>query len=110
MYGDALEEWPGHAPGAETRAALRYFYHGMITHHQAMLYNRAAIGSAALRHRLPHRRRLQVHRAEFVQEAQRTLYLDFPLCLFEAGGVSQRRVRLGRNEQFRIRGELALCR
>ena len=108
IYGDALEERPGHAPVLKSAREARYFFHGMITHHQAMLYRRSAIGD--LRFDITYRIAADFKfTAQIVQETHNILRLDFPLCLFEAGGISQQRVRLGRNEQFRIRADLALA-
>ncbi len=75
---------------------------GMFTHHQAMFYNRKILDDLAYD-------TLYLISADYdltwraLNKSKDILYLPFPICLFEAGGLSQQRVLLGRIEQFRIR-------
>lgn len=109
LYADAREEMADgtyfykHARGYETIAR------GMFTHHQAMVYSRAALG--ALRYDLSYKiaadydltcRFLARHKEGKV------IYWPHALCLFAAGGISQRRAALGRREQCLIRRKLGI--
>jgi putative colanic acid biosynthesis glycosyltransferase len=109
IYGDALEERPGQPPALKPARAHDKIAEGMFTHHQAMIYRRDSIG--ALRFDTAYEIGADYKfTAQFLSKGSEVLRLDFPVCLFEAGGVSQRRARQGRGEQFCIRRELALCR
>jgi len=109
IYGDALEERPGQTPALKPARGHDKIAEGMFTHHQAMIYRRDVVG--ALRFDTAYRIGADYKfTAQFLSKTNEILRLDFPVCLFEAGGMSQRRARQGRNEQFRIRRELALCR
>src|SRR5690606_20843675 len=78
------------------------------THHQAMLYRRAVVGSVrydtSLKIAADYKFTLQ-----FLAAARNVHYCPFPLCRFEPGGVSQIRARLGRQEQYAGRRELEAC-
>jgi len=103
IYGDALEN--GFCKLARPAASIAY---GMFTHHQAMVYRRALIGN--LRYDLKYKIAADYKfTLLFLQKARETACADFPVCLFESGGVSQRHVRVGRREQFEIRKETGLC-
>lgn len=83
---------------------------GMFTHHQAMVYGREALGDLRydLRYRIAADYDLTcrfLHR----NKGGKTLYWPHPLCLFEAGGVSQIRAAQGRAEQYRIRQALGMA-
>lgn len=103
VYGDSLED--GKHKAARSHAGILY---GMFTHHQAMVYRRGAIG--ALRYDTRYKIAADYKfTLEFMRRAVSVSYMPFPICVFEPGGISQRRVRSGRNEQFRIRHELRAC-
>lgn len=106
IYGDALEEVPGKAPAYKTANPHTKADRGLFTHHQAMLYRREVIGT--LRYDLRYKIAADYDfTLRFLQQNNdNTLYIPAPLCLFEAGGVSQRRTALGRAEQFHIRKEV----
>ena len=100
IYGDSYEG--GVYKAARDYAAKNW---GMFTHHQAMLYCREAIGD--LRYDLSYRISADYDFTyRFLNKARSVLYCPFPLCVFEMGGVSQRKARLGRQEQFRVRKNL----
>lgn len=101
IYGDAQEILNGvqvYKPARHHNKITR----GMITHHQAMIYNRKTIGfltyNTAYKIASDYDFTWQVLNA-----AQNILYIPRPICLFESGGVSQRQVLQGRIEQFKIR-------
>jgi putative colanic acid biosynthesis glycosyltransferase len=108
IYGDAWGERSGQPPALKKARPAGCYIKGMVTHRQAMLYRRDKIG--ALRYDTSYKIAADYKfTAQFLRQDGAALYLNFPLCLFECGGVSQRRVRQGRNEQFRARRELKLC-
>ena len=75
---------------------------GMFTHHQSMLYKRSLIDDQRYDP-------AYVIAADYdftlryLNKAHTCLYIPLPICVFEAGGLSQRNVTLGRKEQFAIR-------
>lgn len=108
IYGDALEDQGRHNPSifkpARNHAQWRY---GMFTHHQAMIYRRAALTASGLcydtTYSIAADYKLTI---QLIGNYRNTLYLKgIPLCLFESGGISQINVRQGRKEQFAIRKE-----
>lgn len=74
----------------------------MFTHHQAMLYNRNILNT------IEYNEEYKIA-ADYdltwrvIDQSENFLYLPFPICIFEAGGLSQQRVLKGRIEQFKIR-------
>lgn len=97
VYGDALEDGRYKKARLHTKAAW-----GMFTHHQSMLYRHAT--GDGLRYDLSYKIAADYKFTLTALKKSRTvLYCPFPLCRFEPGGVSQRRAREGRREQFRIR-------
>ena len=97
MYGDAIEA--GHI-----KPARRNIAHGMITHHQAMIYARSN-----LRYDTKYRIAADYkYTVQAIAQAHTCLHLPFPVCVFEQGGISQRNTLQGRREQAAIRRELGL--
>lgn len=75
---------------------------GMFTHHQSMLYKKSLIEDQ--RYDLSYQISADYDfTMQFLNKASTCLYLPVPICVFEAGGLSQRNVSLGRKEQFNIR-------
>lgn len=105
LYGDALE--PG-ANGAVYYKQARPFTaaaNGLFTHHQSMVYARDVIGD--LRYDTTYE--IAADYKFTLQNISRTkaiYYIPAPLCIFEPGGISQRRTKQGRKEQYAIRREL----
>ncbi|MBI1301624.1 MAG: glycosyltransferase [Alphaproteobacteria bacterium] len=84
---------------------------GMITHHQAMFYNRLLIRDRKLHYSLRYKVASDYDfTLRFLMRAKKIVYSDVPICLFEQGGISQRQAYLGRKEQFIIRNELELVK
>lgn len=104
LYGDALE-----TNGFYKKAFWHQKLHwGMFTHHQAMLYHRDTI--ADLRYDETWKIAADYgFTARFLKCAKNAHYIPCAICLFEDGGISQKKRRLGRIEQFRIRRQLRLC-
>ncbi len=108
IYGDALEPVKDGAPPIYKQArrykALRW---GMITHHQAMLYNRYTVRDFKIRYSLLYKIASDYDfTTRFLLKAKKILYIPTPICIFEQGGVSQQNAGLGRKEQFIIRERL----
>lgn len=105
IYGDGIEQ--GHVRQARSHhKRLR----GMFTFHQAMLFERSAIGD--MRFKMDYKIAADY---DFVLRfldglpEERVIYIPQPVCVFESGGLSQRRAGQGRMEQFRIRKDLKAC-
>lgn len=107
VYGDALEEtgepraplWQKKAKSAEKIRS------GMITHHQAMLYRRGSLGG------LRYDPGLSIagdydFTLRFLLKTRKRLYWPFPICVFRAGGISQRQAASGRREERAIRRKI----
>ncbi len=80
---------------------------GLFTHHQSIFYARETIND------LHYDQRYDIaadykFTAEFLRRAHDVFYWPRPVCLFEAGGVSQRRAFRGRMQQSLIRRELQM--
>lgn len=103
LYADALE---GFYKTARPHSAI---HQGMITHHQAMVYNRAALGELRydLRWSVAADYDLTLRFLKDIQE-EKIIYWPRALCIFEPGGLSQRRVWKGRAEQYKIRAGLGM--
>ena len=99
IYGDALEYSQRKIVYKKSRAHDK-INQGMITHHQAMLYRRTALGKYDLSYNIAADYDLTLR---LLNKAPKTLYIPAPICLFESGGLSQQQVRQGRLEQFQIR-------
>lgn len=107
LYGDGLEESVTGKRGYKKARPADKIVYGMVTHHQAMLYKRVAIGD--LRYDLQYKLAADYDfTARFLDQTHSRLYYDFPLCIFEAGGLSQRQARESREEEFQIRQNLGL--
>ncbi len=111
IYGDSFES-DGEAPAirkiARPSAALAY---GMFTHHQSMIYRTERLLSLSPRYDQSYDISADYDlTCRFLRGTQEALYIPQPLCLFEAGGISQRRAARGRRQQYQIRRKLGLCR
>lgn len=101
LYGGAWEATPcGWAlkPARSHRRA----WAGLFTHHQAIVYRRALVADL----RYPTRYRIAADYAftlDALAGAEHVRKLDWPLCRFAGGGISQRQAALGRREQAAIR-------
>lgn len=100
IYGDALEQ-NGLYKKAQDAGDIAF---GMVTHHQAMIYRKTdlrydTLYSIAADYDFT---------ARVLKAAHKTHYIPCAICIFENGGVSERRRRTGRREQFAIRRALHL--
>jgi len=101
IYGDALEEINRKKKYKAARPYIKSSL-GLFTHHQAMFYNKNAIGN------IRYNSDFKVagdydFTLKVLESSPRVLYCPFPICIYEAGGFSQKNMRLGRKEQFKIR-------
>ena len=101
IYGDSLEA------GVYKPARAADLRSGMFTHHQAMLYNRKALGDMRydLRYKIAADYDLS---ARFLKDHGNILYCPFPICIFESGGLSQQQAKAARQEEAAIRRTLGL--
>lgn len=103
IYGDTIEGEFYKRARSHGKAA-----YGMFTHHQSMIYRRNLIGD--LRYDLTYKIAADYKfTLEFLRRAQTISCVPFSICIFDPGGISQKNVRQGRDEQFRIRSELGFC-
>lgn len=101
IYGDSWET-DGKKTAYKPAGSYLKIGKGMFTHHQSMLYKRTMIQN--IRYDLTYRVAADYDfTLRFLDRAQTCLYLPFPLSVFRSGGISQRLVTIGRNEQFLIR-------
>lgn len=107
LYGDALERHRGESVFKPARPAASVV-RGMFTHHQAMVYRTAPLRALRYDLRYPIAADYDLT-CRFLRAAPRALYLPRPLCIFEAGGVSQKRAAQARAEQYAVRRALGLC-
>lgn len=102
IYGDALEN--DEHGNIFYKAARPYtkIDSGMITHHQAMIYNRSMIGD--LRYSTEYKIAADYDfTRQVIKRSERVRYIPEPICIFEHGGISQIQTQLARQEQFQIR-------
>ncbi len=110
IYGDALEPTKN-SKSQNYKTARRYkdIQWGMITHHQAMFYNRLSIRNHKMHYSLLYHVASDYDfTLRFLQKAQKCSYYAKPVCIFEQGGLSQKQAALGRKEQYIIREKLDL--
>jgi putative colanic acid biosynthesis glycosyltransferase len=102
IYGDALEMLEDGGLAYKKARSYTRARQGMITHHQAMLYKQDLIGD--LRFNLQYKISADFDfTLKFLNKAQTLMPYNFPLCVFENGGLSQTNILRGRCEQFRAR-------
>lgn len=103
IYGDSWEQETSGARFYKSSRPSNHILRGMFTHHQAMLYNRRALGQMRYDTHYMIAADYELTLRFLSAEKRQCLYLPVPLCIFESGGVSQRCIQEGRNEQFRAR-------
>lgn len=107
LYGDSYEEQPGAKAFYKKARSHKKQGWGMFTHHQAMVYRREILGD--LRYNLRYKIAADYDfTLRFLEKGGQVVYWPNPLCLFEAGGVSQQQAAPGRQEQFLIRKNLGI--
>lgn len=108
IYGDALEPTKEeNKPRYKKAKRYKDIAWGMITHHQSMLYRRHTIRDFKMRYSLIYEIASDYDfTARFLLKAKKIAYMPKPICIFEQGGISQKKAALGRKEQFIIRQNL----
>lgn len=106
IYGDAFEDTP---QGRVIKTARPHgqLRQGLFTHHQSIFYARETVND------LRYDQRYDIaadykFTAAFLHRAHDVFYWPRPVCVFEAGGLSQRRAFRGRMQQSLIRRELQM--
>jgi putative colanic acid biosynthesis glycosyltransferase len=107
IYGPALEERLGYEPVQKPAIETKFLFWGMITHHQAMLYK--SIIARNLIYNTSYKIAADYDFTRRFLNHSKTVHMTlYPICLFEAGGLSQQAVKQGRQEQFDIRRQLKI--
>ncbi|MBY6265077.1 glycosyltransferase [Azospirillum sp. 412522] len=101
LYGDALERQGDGRILLKRARSHRWARFGMFTHHQAMVFHVTAL--AGLRFDAAYRIAADYAFTLAVLERGPAARLNWPVCLFAPGGLSQRDSTTGRNEQATIR-------
>ncbi|MFP4386768.1 MAG: glycosyltransferase family 2 protein [Alphaproteobacteria bacterium] len=105
IYGGAYEETKISAkPAAKPAKPHTKIAWGMFTHHQAMLYRRHLVRDSRLRYSLRYKIASDYDfTARFLSKTDKIKHIAKPVCIFEAGGISQKNAWIGRKEQYIIR-------
>jgi putative colanic acid biosynthesis glycosyltransferase len=103
LYGDSLEADLNGIIKTKKAKPPKSIAKGMFTHHQAMLYNRNSLGHMRYDPSYKIAGDYDLTLRFLGQKNIQSVYLSFPICIFEGGGVSQRQTNLGLTEQYRAR-------
>lgn len=105
VYGDSYETTNENAVQMKKARSHEQPQRGLFTHHQAMLYRRDAIGD--LRYNTDYKIAADYDfTLRFLNQTDSVHYLPEPICIYQAGGLSQKNAGLGRKEQFKIRAAM----
>lgn len=105
IYGDAYELTQENELLYKKARSHKYIWYGMFAHHQSMLYKRSSLGS--MRYRLQYSIGADyAFTAEFMRNAKVIQKVDFPLCIFQQGGLSTDNAALGAYDQWQIRRDI----
>ncbi|MDY0029357.1 MAG: glycosyltransferase family 2 protein [Pseudobdellovibrionaceae bacterium] len=108
IYGDSFEETKSGTRHYKRAKPALQIARGLFTHHQSIFYNRQSLGMR--RYDLSYKIAADYHLTlNFLKEHKITSYIPIPISIFEDGGISQRNVTLGRDEQFRARKEYGIA-
>lgn len=105
IYGDSLERGQDCELIYKPARSHRYLWYGMFTHHQAMFYNRNAVGS--LRYSLLYPIGADYgFTAALISLGSSSVYFPEAICIFEHGGISAKNIKQGAIDQFSIRRDV----
>lgn len=106
IYGDAYEHTKA---GRITKTARPHgqLRQGLFTHHQSIFYARETVNDLCYDQAYDIAADYKFT-AEFLRRTKDVFYWPRPLCVFEAGGISQQRAFRGRMQQSLIRRELQM--
>ena len=104
IFGDSFEETECGEKYYKCAKPASQINRGLFTHHQSIFYNRHSLGNR--RYDLSYKIAADYHLTlNFLRNHKSASYISEPICIFEGGGISQKNIRLGREEQFRARKE-----
>lgn len=98
LYGDAFDAEPGGRLLLKRARPHTIAWYGMFTHHQSMLYRRAALGDLRFDIRLPVGADY-AFTLEVLGRAQTVARVRFPVSTCAPAGISRREHRIGRKDQ-----------
>ncbi len=105
VYGDALEKTTGGDLLLKKARPIERLSYGMPTHHQAIFYSGASL--APLRFDESFRVSGDYDlTCKIYRKGGGALSLDFPVCTFSRGGVSETKSHLGRSENWRVQRDV----
>lgn len=107
IYGDSFEETESGSRHYKSAKSASHITRGLFTHHQSIFYSQASLST--VRYDLSYKIASDYHLTlNFLKEHNATIYISKPICIFEEGGISQRNIKMGRDEQFRARQECGM--
>jgi putative colanic acid biosynthesis glycosyltransferase len=105
IFGDAYEETAGGDLLLKPARPARAINRGMFTHHQAMFYARNAVGD--MRYDCKFRMAADYHfTSRLLASGARSLYVGFPICIFERAGFSEQNAAIGRRENLAVQKDV----
>ncbi len=105
VYGHALEDGGAGRMRLKKARPIHWLHYGMPTHHQAMVYARAALDD--LRYDESFRVSADYDlTCRLYARRGTTLLVDLPVCIFRHGGISEQRAHVGRAENGRVQREV----
>jgi putative colanic acid biosynthesis glycosyltransferase len=105
LFGDAYEETASGKLLLKPARSVDAIKRGMFTHHQAMMYARKAIGS--MRYDCRFRMAADYHfTCRLLSRGARSLYVGFPICIFQRAGFSESHAEIGRREGLAVQKEV----
>lgn len=105
VYGDAQEKTAEGKLLLKKARPIEWLNYGMHTHHQAILYSRDALKG------LTYDESFKVAgdydlTCRVYRKNGASLALNFPVCVFSRGGVSEKKSYIGRRENWRVQREV----
>jgi len=105
IYGDAIEASSRNDEHFVKKARnIKFLWYGMFAHHQSMVYKTSIIKTNHITYDLQYKIGADyAFTAQFLKQAQKTVYIEEPLCIFMQDGVSAIDYKTGLKEQWDIR-------
>jgi putative colanic acid biosynthesis glycosyltransferase len=105
LFGDAYERGSSGKLLLKPARPAESIKRSMFTHHQAMIYARKAIGD--MRYDCRFRMAADYHlTSRLLARGARSVYLGFPVCVFERAGFSENNAEIGRRENLTIQKDV----
>jgi putative colanic acid biosynthesis glycosyltransferase len=106
IWGDSLELL-GDRKYYKKSKSHKLFWYGMITHHQSMIYSAKLIRKMNINYDLNFKIASDYKFSYSIFKSSKSfLKLDFPVSIFQIGGISSTNVKLGLQEQVQIKKDL----